>query len=103
MKKLNQDEEKTPEQKEYERKQKLYKQHHSINDNLNGDKLEGLFPFPFSLLSIANSRGGKTYSCMKILENPSYKILDRLSAENLYIISPTAKLDQTMNKLVKML
>jgi len=25
MKKLNQDEEKTPEQKEYERKQKLYK------------------------------------------------------------------------------
>jgi hypothetical protein len=40
---------------------------------------------------------------MKILENPAYKILDRLAPENVYIISPTAKLDQTMAKLIKML
>jgi len=80
-------------QKEYEKK---ILKHHNINSKLNEDKLEGLFPFPFSLLSIGNSRGGKTYSCMKILENDSYRILERLLPENIYIISPTVKLDKTM-------
>ena len=80
-------------QKEYEKK---INKHHSINASLNEDSLEGVFPMPFSLLSIGNSRGGKTYSCMKILENDKYRILERLLPENIYIISPTVKLDKTM-------
>lgn len=58
---------------------------------------------PYSHLSLANSRGGKTYSLFQILKNDVYKILDRVFPYHIYIISPTWKLDKTMKELVKFL
>lgn len=49
---------------------------------------------PFSSLVLGNSRAGKTYSVLKQLANPAYKILERIaSPDDIYIISPTIKLD----------
>ena len=51
---------------------------------------------PYSCLTLGGSRAGKTYSLLEILKDPSYKILERVLPEDIYIISPTLKLDKTM-------
>ncbi len=74
-----------------------------MNQKLDSDKLEGVYPFCNFQLAIGNSRSGKTYSLFKTLSNPGYKILDRIvSGLDVYIISPTAKLDQSMGMLLEL-
>lgn len=58
---------------------------------------------PYSHLSLANSRGGKTFSLFQILKDDAYKILERVFPQHIFIISPTWKLDKTMRALVKYL
>lgn len=75
-----------------------------INDNLNPESRASIYKFPFSSLVLGSSRGGKTYSIFSQLSNPAYKILERIASGNdIYIISPTFRLDQTMKKIIDLL
>lgn len=52
---------------------------------------------------IGNTKSGKTESIYNILKNHDYKVLDRLEFHNIYIISPTVHLDDTMSKIKDLL
>lgn len=75
-----------------------------INDNLNPESRASIYKFPSSVLLVGSSRGGKTYSLFKQLSNPAYKILERIASGNdIYLISPTWRLDDSMQKIVDLL
>lgn len=81
--------------------QKQLKSIQKVNDTLNPAARASIYPMPFSSLVLGNSRAGKSYSVLKQLSNPAYKILERIaSGDDIYIISPTWKLDQTMKQII---
>lgn len=75
-----------------------------INDNLNPESRASIYKFPASVLLIGSSRGGKTYSLYKQLSNPAYKLLERIASGNdVYIVSPTFRLDDSMKRIIDLL
>lgn len=76
-----------------------------MNSSLDPDKLQGIYPFCYSHVAIGNSRSGKSFSLLNALKDSSgFKILDRIiNGHDIYIISPTAKLDDSMGKIIDLL
>jgi hypothetical protein len=75
-----------------------------VNDNLNPESRASIYKFPVGILLIGSSRGGKTYSLYKQLSNPAYKILERIASGNdVYLVSPTFRLDDSMKKIIDLL
>lgn len=94
---------------EYERAEKLVQQKikkiRQLNQQLDPEKLQGVFPFCYTHVAIGNSRAGKTRALFDLLQKESgFKILDRiLSGNDIYILSPTAHLDDSMQRIVALL
>ena len=79
--------------------EKVNKDKQQINSKLNGG-IESVFKFCFSMCLVGSSRGGKTTALKNILFDNRYKILDRLSDQDIFIISPTVFMDDNMNDIV---
>jgi len=54
-------------------------------------------------LSFGSSRGGKTTAIRNLFTDPRFKILDRVNPSDIYIISPTVKLDSSIRELIDFL
>jgi hypothetical protein len=54
-------------------------------------------------LSFGSSRGGKSTAIKKLFMDPKFRIMERVDPEDIYIVSPTVKLDNTIRELIDFL